>query len=140
MLNNEAKLLENALCSVCPQQQAYLIVYHDMATMLAQREGLSVRKRQIISAAAILHAACGCLGMKMVEMLEANYYVPTYRRAILELVYALAEPNESKEAQVLHDALLLTECILYPVQAKHLKMMIISKHAKRILERYEFAS
>ena len=136
MLNNEAKLLENALCSVCTRQQAYLIVYHDMATMLAQREGLSVRKRQIISAAAILHAACGCLGMKMVEMLEANHYVPTYRRAILELVYALAEPEESKEAQVLHDALLLTECMLYPTQVRMLKDQIISKTARKLLARY----
>ena len=136
MLNNEAKLLENALCNVCPQQQAYLIVYHDMATMLAQREGLSVRKRQIISAAAILHAACGCLCMKMVEMLEANHYVPTYRRAILELVYALAEPDESKEAQVLHDALLLTECMLYPTQVRMLKDQIISKTARKLLARY----
>ena len=136
MLNNEAKLLENALCSVCVQQQAYLIVYHDMATMLAQREGLSVRKRQIISAAAILHASCGCLGMKMVDMLEANYYVPTYRRAILELVYALAEPEESKEAQVLHDALLLTECMLYPAQVRLLKEQIISKTAQKLLIRY----
>lgn len=140
MLNNEAKLLESALQRVNPQQQAYLIVYHDMATMLSHLEGLSVRKRQVISAAAILHAACGHSDMKMMEMLEENHYVPSYKRSVLNLVYALSEPDECKEAQILHDALLLTECILYPIQTKQLETMIISDHAKRILKKYELIS
>ena len=136
MLNNEAKLLNDALCIVCPQRQASLIVCHDMANLLAQREGLSVRRRQIVSAAAILHITYGQMGMEMARLLEESSFVPSFRRAILELVYTLAEPEEPKETQILHDALLLTECILYPTQVRMLKEQIISKTAQKLLARY----
>ncbi len=136
MLNNEAKLLNDALCIVCPQQQASLIVCHDMANMLAQREGLSVRRRQIVSAAAILHITYGQMGMEMARLLEESSYVPSFRRAILELVYSIGEDTEAREAAVLHDALLLAECILYPTQTETLADRIESIFAKQILKKY----
>ena len=136
MLNNEAKLLNDALCIVCPQRQASLIVCHDMANMLAQREGLSVRRRQIVSAAAILHITYGQMGMEMARLLEECSYVPSFRRAILELVYSIGEDIEAREAAVLHDALLLAECILYPAQDALFIDKIISANANRILSKY----
>jgi len=136
MLNNEAKLLNDALCIMCPQRQASLIVCRDMANMLARREGLSVHRRQIVSAAAILYITYGQTGMEMARLLEECGYVSSFRRAIPELVYALAEREEPKETRILHDALLLTECILYPTQARMLKEQIISKTAQKLLARY----
>lgn len=50
--------------------------------------------------------------------------------------HTLAEPEEPKETQILHDALLLTECILYPTQVQMLKEQIISKTAQKLLARY----
>lgn len=136
MLNNEALLLEKALCEICPQRQAYLIVAHDMAHLLSQREGISVSRRQIIAVAVILYTTCGQIGMEMVRLLEACRYVPSYRRAILELIYALEDDPEDKDVQLLRDALLLAECILYPVQVKSLKKQLASATAKGILVNY----
>lgn len=139
MLNNEAKLLNEALCEICPQRQAFLMVAHDLAGMLSLQEGLSVRRRQIIAAATILHITHGQIGIEMVRILEKSSYVPSYRRAILELVYSLEETDASKDALIIHNALLLSECMLCPEQTKMLEKMILSSNAKRILEKYEYA-
>ncbi len=159
MINNEAKLLQDAICyeEGHPRRTQHILKVYALAKLLGEQEKLSVEDQQILQAAAILHDIAikyckqhynGDASQEKQQLeapalvtyfLQEANYIPSYIPKIMELVinHHNYDILKDKTLQLLMEADLIINCYEdypNPEKKEYIKSIFQTPLGKQLLE------